>query len=115
MSWNLVYSMLLFLLAQSMAWFQFYGHLKIDFFKKNDWWIVWALAIPVSICFYYATKFGLKAFDGAAWPSRLLGFSMGILAFSGLAYHILEEAFTLKTIICLGLAFVIVSLQVFWK
>jgi multidrug transporter EmrE-like cation transporter len=44
-------------------------------------------------------------FGGELWPSRLMGFSIGAIVFSYMAHLWFQEPFTLKTLICLGLAF----------
>ena len=62
-----------------------------------------------------ATQYTVAAFDGAVWPSRLLGFSMGILAFTTLTLIHLGEAINFKTSVILILALFIVLLQIFWK
>jgi multidrug transporter EmrE-like cation transporter len=55
------------------------------------------------------------AFDGQMWPSRLIGFSIGAVVFSLLSWTIFNEPLTTKTIVCLGLAVMILMVQLFWK
>ena len=53
--------------------------------------------------------------DGMLWPGRLISFGGGIIVFTVLTYIIMGESITLKTIISLILACILVSIQVFWK
>ena len=105
---------LLFLLGQCLVFWQVNGQFIWELAKKYP--LVMSLfGIPISFVYIYATDYLVQAFDGAVWPSRLLGFSMGILAFTTLTLIHLGEAINLKTSVILMLAIIIVLLQVLWK
>jgi len=53
--------------------------------------------------------------DGQLWPSRLIGFSIGIIVFSLMSHFLFGEGITLKTSICLILSACILGIQIFWK
>lgn len=73
-----------------------------------------ALAIPTSLCAFYASKFGFMAFE-SVWSIRLLAFGISYLSFPVLTYVILGESpFTAKTMTCIFLSALIVCAQVFW-
>jgi multidrug transporter EmrE-like cation transporter len=55
------------------------------------------------------------AYGGEMWPSRLIGFSIGAIVFSYLSWYLFNEPLTLKTIICLFLATLILMVQIFIK
>lgn len=110
----LLWGMLAFLLGQIGAWYQTNGQF-ISTWMKNNPWLVALIGIPVSYCYIKATEYTALAFDGSLWPSRLIGFAMGILSFSFLTYYYLNEGITLKTGVILILATLILIIQVFWK
>jgi multidrug transporter EmrE-like cation transporter len=53
--------------------------------------------------------------DGQLWPSRLIGFGIGIIVFVALSWVLFKEPVTLKTLTCLLLAASILLVQIFWK
>jgi multidrug transporter EmrE-like cation transporter len=57
----------------------------------------------------------VEAYNGEIWPSRLIGFGIGIIVFSLMSYFLFKEPFTAKTVVCLFLAVLIILVQVFWK
>ena len=71
--------------------------------------------VPISYAYIFATHHLVIAFDGELWPQRLIGFSVGMVAFAFLTWFHLDETLTLKTAVTLALAFAIVLIQVFWK
>ena len=66
--------------------------------------------MPISYALMYSTKFGFQGF-GELWPIRLLGFAVGIMSFPIITYLVLGEGVTLKTGLSLGLAVIIMLLQ----
>lgn len=107
--------MLLFLLGQTLAWYQTNGQFISQWIKEHPILVAAIGGIPVGYSYILGTTYLVQAFDGAVWPSRLLGFSMGILAFTTLTLIHLGEAINLKTSVILMLAIIIVLLQVLWK
>ena len=90
--------------------------------KRN--WLTWEesiewkmslLGVPISYVYIYATKDLVEAFNGDLWPQRLIGFSMGMLAFAFLTWIHFHQAITLKTAVTLALAIAIVVIQIVWK
>lgn len=101
-------------LAQVLTFFQLQGQLKYEFLKDN-YWLTVLIGIPISMCFMFSVKNLVLSFNGEMWPSRLIGFSIGAIVFSLLSYFIFNEPISLKTGICLGLALLILIIQLFWK
>lgn len=101
-------------LAQSLTFFQLQGSLKFDWFK-NNYWLTVLMGIPVSMLFMYSVKNMVIAFNGQLWPSRLIGFSIGAVAFTWLSWTVFNEPVTPKTWVCLGLALAILIVQLVWK
>jgi hypothetical protein len=62
-----------------------------------------------------SVRYFVAAYDGQIWPSRLIGFGIGVVVFSLMSHWLFKEPFTLKTLICLGLGSLIVLIQILWK
>ena len=104
---------LLFFLGQCLVFWQINGQFIWELSKKNPL-IMSLLGVPISFIYIYATDYLVQAFDGNLWPQRLIGFAMGIIAFTFLTYFHFNELITLKTGITLILAMIIVLVQVFY-
>ena len=101
-------------IAQILTFIQLQGQMKWEW-MRNHYWVMVLLGIPVSMLFMYSVKNLVSAFDGQMWPSRLIGFSIGAMVFTFLSWQIFNEPLSLKTFICLMLAFGILMVQLFWK
>ena len=73
------------------------------------------LGVPISFAYIFATAYVVEYYEGDLWPSRLIGFAAGIVSFSFLTYMYMGEGLSLKTLITLILAIIIVLIQVFYK
>jgi multidrug transporter EmrE-like cation transporter len=111
---NLFYGLLWGLIAQIITFLQLQGQLKYEILKNNMWFLV-LMGIPISYMFMQSVKYFVLAFDGQIWPSRLLGFGLGVIVFSLMSSLLFREPFTLKTIACLLLGLCIILIQLFWK
>ena len=109
-----IYGSLLFLLGQILVWYQINGQFLSEWAKERPW-LMSLFGIPISYCYIWATHHLVIAYDGELWPQRLIGFSLGMVAFAFLTWFHLDETLTLKTAVTLALAFAIVLIQVFWK
>lgn len=105
----------LFLLAQSLSWFQTNGQFISSWMKEHPILISGLMGIPVGMGYIYGTTYIVEAFGGTLWPARIFGFVTGIISFSLLTFLFMKEGITIKTGIILLLATAIVLLQVFWK
>lgn len=104
----------LFLLGQILVWYQINGQFLTDWIKERPL-LMSLMGIPISYVYIYATKDLVNAFDGDLWPQRLIGFSMGMIAFAFLTWVHFQQAITLKTAVTLALATAIVVIQIIWK
>jgi multidrug transporter EmrE-like cation transporter len=100
--------------AQVLTFLQLQGQMKYEWFR-NHYWIVVFMGIPISMLFMYSVKNMVGAYGGQMWPSRLIGFSIGAIVFSYMSWYLFNEPLTLKTIICLFLAVLILVVQIFFK
>ena len=102
----------LFLLGHLGVFHQLNGQFKWEWFKNNPH--ILALAgIPISLLYIYGTKFfKVQGFDGLLWPTRFLGFGIGMMVYAwGVSYYF-NQGFTPKVVVSLILAFTLLSIQV---
>jgi len=102
------------LIAQVITFLQLQGQLKYDILKNNTWFVV-LLGLPISYLFMISVRHFVDAYDGQIWPSRLIGFGIGVVVFSLMSHWLFKEPLTPKTLICLGLGTLIVLIQIIWK
>ena len=106
---EILYCVLILFFTQIVIWFQLNAQVKWDWFKDN-YLLMSVLGMPISYALQYSTKLGFQGF-GELWPIRLLGFAVGIISFPFITYLVLGEGVTLKTGLSLGLAVIIMLLQ----
>ena len=111
---KLIYGTLLFLLGQTLVWYQINGQFISEWIKQRPL-VMSLMGVPISFIYIYATKYTTEAFDGDLWPQRLIGFSMGMIAFAILTFIHLNQGITPKTAVTLALATAIVVIQIIWK
>jgi multidrug transporter EmrE-like cation transporter len=111
---NLLKGFIFGLLAQVFTFFQLQGQLKIDWFKNNTF-LVACMGIPISLLFMYSVRNFVAAYDGAIWPSRLIGFGIGVIVFTIMSHYMFKEPLTPKTLTCLSLGVGIILIQILWK
>jgi len=111
---NLFWGILWGTLAQVLIFIQIQGSLKYQFLQDHRFWVL-MMGVPVSWIFMESVKHLVGWADGQLWPSRLIGFGVGVIIFTIMSWLIFHEHPTPKTLTCLGLASIIVILQIFWK
>ena len=110
----LVYGIFLFFLAHIVTWFQLNGQFLWKFFKENTFLLA-LTGIPISYLYIWGTKYTVESFDGILWPTRFIGFGVGIIIYALFVGLFFKEGITMKTFISLILAFSLVCIQVLWK
>jgi len=93
---------------------QLQGAMKLGWYPKY-FWPVLIMSIPLSWFYLKSVEYFVTAFDGQLWPSRLIGFGLGIIIFSIMSHYMFKEPFTPKTIVCIGLGISIIGIQILWK
>ena len=106
---EILYCVLILFFTQIVIWFQLNAQVKWDWFKDN-YLLMSILGMPISYALLYSTKYGFEGF-GELWPIRLLGFAVGMITFPIITWMVMGEGITLKTLISLMLAAVIMILQ----
>jgi multidrug transporter EmrE-like cation transporter len=110
---KLIHAVLLSITAQILSFIQLQGQMAWKFPRENPY-IMMLMGLPISFILIKTTKIFNSHFD-ANWPGRLIGFGLGVIIFTIMSWIIFNEHPTPKTITCLGLASIIVILQIFWK
>ena len=111
---NFIIGFLYGLAAQILTFIQLQGQFKFQWAKDNPL-IISLMGIPLSLLYLSSVKHLVSHFDGQLWPSRLMGFAIGAIVFTGMSWMWFKEPLSLKTLICLGLALCIMGIQLFWK
>jgi multidrug transporter EmrE-like cation transporter len=111
---NLLLGMLYGLIAQILTFLQLQGNIKYHWFEKYPI-ILLSTAVPISYLFIKSVEYMVTYYDGQIWPSRLIGFAIGIIVFALMSYFIFKEPINLKTVICLILGGAILGVQILWK
>jgi multidrug transporter EmrE-like cation transporter len=101
-------------IAQVLTFLQLQGQLKLEWFKNHPI-LVACLGVPISLLFMTSVKNFVFAYDGQIWPSRLIGFGIGVVVFTIMSHYMFKEPLNTKTLICLGLGICIILVQLFWK
>ena len=111
---KIIFGVIFGFIGQIGSFLQLQGAIKYNWYEKYLWLI---LLLSVPICWLYIKSVTLivEGFGGQLWPSRLLGFSIGIIVFCVLSVVLFNESLNLKTIICLFLSFCILLIQLFMK
>ena len=105
-------STFIFLFSQVLIWYQLNSQLVwkwAEGYKSMLWMSL--LGIPISILMWLCTKWGYVGF-GNLWAVRFMGFATSMMTFPIMTYLYLGEPMSLKVIVTLILAVVIMIIQV---
>ena len=111
---NLIKGMLWGLLGQIFSFMQLQGSVKYGWFAKYPILILLS-SIPAAWFYIKSVESLVSWAGGELWPSRLIGFGIGIIVFVILSWLLFREPISLKTFTCLMLATSIILVQIFWK
>ena len=102
------------ILGQVLSFLQLQGSIKYGWYTKYPI-IVLLSSIPATWLYLKSVEAFVEMFNGELWPSRLIGFGIGIIVFALMSFFLFNEAINLKTFVCLILACGILGIQLFWK
>ena len=105
----------MFIIAQSLAWLQFNLQFKNPEKFGPNWWGYYVAAIPITLCFLWATKYGVHGMGGSLWANRFMGFAIGIIIYGILTQLFFNQPITPKVAIQMLLAVGILSIQFIMK
>ena len=115
MNVNLAAAISLFLIGQTLIFFQCNGQFFSNWFAKHPIFLSIVGGSIISYCFIMGTKYAFDFFEGLLWPGRFMGFAIGVSSYAVLAYLFMGEGISWKTATSLILAVAIISIQMFWK
>ena len=104
-------STIIFIFSQILIWYQLNSQLVwkwAEGYKSMIWMSL--LGIPISLLMWLCTKWGYIGF-GSLWSVRFVGFATSMLVFPIMTYFYLGEPMTLKVILTIILAIIIMLLQ----
>ena len=101
-------ALLVSFIGHIIAWFHMQGQFRYEW-AKSLWWVVIG-GIPISLCFYYGTRWYYEYFNNY-WYVRPIGFGMATIVFAILTWLVLDELPDFRTIICLVLSVIIIIIQ----
>ena len=111
---EIIYGIMYGLLGQMGSFMQLQGAMKLGWYPKY-FWPVLLMSVPLSWLYIKSVEHFVAAFDGQLWPSRLIGFGLGITIFSIMSHFLFKEPLTPKTLVCIGLGVTIILIQILWK
>ena len=114
MNTSLLYGIFFFLLAHICAFLQLNGQFKWEWFVKHEW-VMALCGIPMSFLYIWGTKYTVEGMDNLLWPTRFIGFGIGIIVYAIMVNYIFSEEFSIKTIISILLSIILICIQAFWK
>lgn len=104
-----------FIVAHVFTFFQLNGQfLKTDWFRKNEI-LVAVFGVIISFFYIWGTKYTVLGLDGMLWPTRFIGFAVGILIYALGVSYFFKEGITTKTFVSLILCVILIAIQVLWK
>ena len=111
---SIAFILFVYFFSQAFTFYQLQGHLWNNWIKKHPF-LMSLIGVPIGYFVILASREMVSLYDGETWPNRIIGFSIGVIVFSVMAWWILKEPVTTKTLICLFLSFCILLIQLFWK
>lgn len=111
---KIIIATILMILGQIGSFMQLQGAIKYGWYEKYMW-VILLSSVPISYLYIRSVNMYVEGFGGEIWPSRLIGFALGIMVFTILSTVLFKEMMTLKTGICLMLSITILAIQLFWK
>ena len=108
---KILFTIFLFIITNIIIWYQLNSQLVWEWARGyKSMWIMSLLGIPISLLFWLCTKWGYLGF-GNLWAVRWLAFGSSMLVFPLMTYLYLGETITIKTLISILLAIIIMILQ----
>ena len=101
-------------IGQVITFMQLQGSYKYGWYDKYKW-IVLLISVPMGWIYIKSVHYFIEGFGGQIWPSRLVGFGIGVIVFTLMSYFIFKEPLNLKNALCLSLGFLIVLIQLIFK
>ena len=102
------------LIGQIGTFMQLQGSYKYGWYEKYQWAVILA-SVPLGWVYIKSVNYFIAGFGGQIWPSRLVGFGVGVIVLTMMSHFLFKEPLDLKNGMCLLLGFTIVLIQLFVK
>ena len=112
--WSVIFVFVVYVLSQAFTFYQLQGHLWNKWIKEHPF-LMSLIGVPIGYLVILASREMVNLYDGQTWPNRIIGFVIGVFVFSIMAWLLLKEPMTTKTLTCLLLCFAVLCIQLFWK
>ena len=112
--YHLVMGTIYGIVAQIITFLQLQGNIKWGLLAKYPI-LTLLTSIPMAWLFMKSVEHFVTAYNGEIWPSRLIGFAIGIIVFALMSIIMFKEPINMKTFVCLILSCCILGVQIFWK
>jgi len=115
MNFNKIFLGIIFgMLGQIGTFLQLQVSHKLGWYRDYPWVVILA-SVPLGYLYIKSVNFFIDGFNGQIWPSRLIGFGVGVIVFTIMSIVLFKEPLNVKNGICLFLGFTIVFVQLFLK
>ena len=111
---NLLLGFIYGFIAQVLTFYQLQGSIRYNWYEKYPVIVILA-SIPSGWLFLKSVQYFVLAFEGQLWPSRLIGYGIGVTVFTIMSWQLFGEPLSTKTLVCLGLSVGIILIQILWK
>lgn len=103
---------LFILIGQSITYFQNNGQFIWSNWRNHTISYAFLLSVPATLMFVLGSKYLYNSMQ-SFWSIKIIGFSIGILTYYVFTHFCTNEVITTKNLLCLGLAFIIILIQIF--
>lgn len=115
LSHDMMIAMGLFVAGHVLAWYTHNSQFVWEYWKDRPILANMLFGVPCGLFFWYGTRHAVAASD-LLWTSRFVAFSLSYVTFPIMTWWYLGESmFTLKTLLCTILAFMIIGVQILVK
>ena len=101
-------------LGQLGTFMQLQGSYKYGWYEKYYWIVIFA-SVPLGWLYIKSVNYFIEGFGGQIWPSRLVGFGVGVVIFTIMSICLFKEPLDMKNGLCLFLGFCIILVQLLIK
>lgn len=100
--------------AHILTFIQYQGPLKYKWMNDNKIIGLFIFGVPAMLFTLESVRLIVTYFGFQLWPARLIGFASGMIVFTFMSMWLFSEVMTLKTVITLILAVLMICIQLFW-
>ena len=105
---KLILALVMSFVGNIIAWFHMNAQFRWEW--AREWWWIILGGVPVSLLFYYGTRYSYEYF-GEYWAIRPLGFGIATITFAVMTAWFLHEIPSQRIIVSLILACVILYIN----